>query len=116
MNLARYTQQEANALEEYYIRGYKAEGLWGKGRPPANENRPAFNLTPAGIARQRKRESRKQSTYDMLKEGRTTVRAVCTLTGWSDTAVRLYFRQLESEGKAAMQSVNEVGQVTWRPL
>ena len=101
MNLARYTRHEANALEEYYLKGYKAEGLIGKGKMPANDNarRGTFNLTPAGIARQKKADAAKERAYNLIAAGYGTVVQVKTIMNCTETPVRRYFRKLAEEGR-----------------
>lgn len=101
MNLARYTRQEANALEEYYLKGYKAEGLIGKGKVPANDNakRGSFNLTPAGVARQQRAVAAKERAYNLISQGYGTVTQVKTIMQCTDTPVRRYFRELAKEGR-----------------
>lgn len=101
MNLARYTRQEANALEEYYLKGYQAEGLIGKGKVPANDNakRGSFNLTPAGVARQQRAVAAKERAYNLISQGYGTVTQVKTIMQCTDTPVRRYFRELAKEGR-----------------
>lgn len=101
MNLARYTRQEANALEEYYLKGYQAEGLIGKGKVPANDNakRGSFNLTPAGLARQQRAVAAKERAYNLISQGYGTVTQVKTIMQCTDTPVRRYFRELAKEGR-----------------
>jgi hypothetical protein len=101
MNLARYTRQEANALEEHYLKGYIAEGLVGKGKVPANDNakRGSFKLTPAGAARQERAKAAKERAYRLISEGYGTVTQVRNMMNCTDTPVRRYFRQLAQEGR-----------------
>ena len=101
MNLARYTRQEANALEEYYLKGYQAEGLIGKGKVPANDNakRGSFNLTPAGVARQQRAVAAKERAYSLISQGYGTVTQIKTIMQCTDTPVRRYFRELAKEGR-----------------
>ena len=114
MQIARYTRAEALRLEDIYIDGYKREGLWGRGKTPANDKRPTFCLTPAGEKRQRERDERRAQTFKLLKDGYTTARAVCDVTGWSDTSARLYFRHLEKIGLAEIDYIDVNGKVTWK--
>jgi hypothetical protein len=101
VNLARYTRQEANALEEYYLKGYQAEGLIGKGKVPANDNakRGSFNLTPAGVARQQRAVAAKERAYSLISQGYGTVTQIKTIMQCTDTPVRRYFRELAKEGR-----------------
>jgi len=116
MNLARYTRQEANALEEYYLRGYQAEGLVGKGKVPANDNakRRTFSLTPAGIARVKQAEEAKETAFNLVAQGHDTVRAVTEIMQCTETPVRRYFRLLEQEGR--LKPINDKPGMTvkWR--
>lgn len=99
--LPSYTKAEAWRLEDIYLNGYKAEGLIGKGKVPANDNerRQQFNLTPAGRARQLRAEARKEQAYNLIAQGHSTVREVKEIMGCTDTPVRRYFRILAAEGR-----------------
>lgn len=118
MKLATYTKQEARLLEDLYVQGYKKEGIWGKGRTPANEtiNRPDFATTPAGIARQKAAEQNKQRVLFLAQNGCGSVAKICKHTNLSETVVRRYLRVLEAEGYLEMVETTKFGAKLWRPL
>lgn len=114
--LPAYTKQQANRLEDIYLHGYKAEGLIGKGKVPANDNakRGAFSLTPAGRARQMRTIAAKERTYNLIKDGHKTVKAVRETLKCTDTPVRRYVRQLEAEGRIEIEEISPIGEILWR--
>ena len=118
MKLATYTKAEGMALEDHYIKGYKAEGLIGAGRVPSNEamHRRDFNVTPAGIARMRKARLDKEKAYSLICQGHDTVKKVATVMRRTDTPVRRYFRLLEKEGRIKIERRTTTGKITWTPV
>ena len=114
--LPTYTKAEAHRLEDIYLNGYKAEGLIGSGKVPANDNikRGAFNVTPAGKARQAKATADKERAYQLLAQGHDTVKAVRLIMKRTDTPVRRYFRQLEKEGRIEAIEKKEGGVFRWQ--
>ena len=116
--LPTYTKAEARRLENYYIHRYKQAGLWGQGsgKVPANDNmkRGAFNVTPAGKARQAKATADKERAYQLLAQGHDTVKAVRLIMKRTDTPVRRYFRQLEKEGRIEAIEKKEGGVFRWQ--
>jgi hypothetical protein len=114
--LPTYTKAEAHRLEDIYLNGYKAEGLIGSGKVPANDNikRGAFNVTPAGRARQAKATADKERAYQLLAQGHDTVKAVRLIMKRTDTPVRRYFRQLEKEGRIEAIEKKEGGVFRWQ--
>jgi hypothetical protein len=118
MKLAAYTKQEARLLEDLYIKGYKKEGIWGKGRTPANEtiNRPDFATTPAGVARQKAAEQNKQKILFLVQNNCNNVAKICRHANLSETVVRRYLRALHAEGKILLEDTNKYGGTFWRPV
>lgn len=113
MKLATYTKAEGMVLEDHYIKGYEAEGLVGKGKPPVNDKKQPFNITPAGIARIKKARASKEEAYRLISQGHDTVRAVATIMRRTDTPVRRYFRKLEMEGRIKMVTGGNGLPSTW---
>ena len=114
--LPTYTKQEAHRLEDIYLLGYKAEGLIGKGKVPANDNakRGSFNLTPAGVARQMRAIEAKERAYNLISEGYGTVTEVKKIMRCTDTPVRRYFRELAKEGRIEVMEDRPGVSLKWR--
>lgn len=114
--LPSYTKQEAWHLEDIYLRGYKAEGLIGKGRVPANDNvnRAPFCITPAGKARQEKSNAAKERAYELVVQGHDTANAIMAIMNCTASPVRRYLRMLEKEGRIEVKQRKTGGLIKWQ--
>ena len=114
--LARYTPFEARVLEDHYIRCAKAEGIWGKGKPPVDKRLSPTPVTYQGLARQRRAIERKQRVLDAVRDGYSTASAVGYKLNLSDTCVRRYLRELGELGMIEHAGTCPLGGITWLPV
>ena len=114
--LARYTPFEARVLEDHYIACAKAEGIWGKGKPPADKRMVPNAVTYQGLARQKKSKERKAKVLKAVRNGYCTASAIGNHLQLSDTCVRRYLRELGELGFIKQEGKCPLGGITWQAV
>lgn len=112
MNLARYTPAEARVLENHYIAGAIAEGIWGKGIPP--KSLYAAPTTGAGKKRCSDLEQRLQRILSLIAQGYDRVATVRDKTRGQEATVRKHFAILAGRGLIELHSTGPQGEKVWR--
>lgn len=117
--LARYTPFEARALENHYIAGAIAEGIWGKGIPPKALYTPPLNgndgpKTPQGVRRVSEAQKRKQLILALIKAGYDNATAITSYTRCHDSTVRKFIRMLVEEGEIELARTGPQGEKIWK--
>lgn len=116
--LARYTPFEARALENHYIAGAIAEGIWGKGIPPKSLYTPPIAgdgpKTPQGVRRVSEAQKRKELILTLIKAGYCNATAIMEKTRCHDSTVRKFIRMLESEGEIELERIGPQGEKIWK--
>ena len=99
-----YTPAEARVLEDHYIAGYKAEGIWN-----------SQNLKPVVRGEQKPKNKRerikivqmntgREAVYNCVAAGCSTVTEIRAHYRRSETAVRRYLNELKALGR-----IKEIG-------
>jgi predicted HTH transcriptional regulator len=110
-----YTPIEGRVLEDHYIAGYKAEGIWDR-----------YHLKPKPIMRGMEKPPNKREeirvrqlsegrerVFKAVKSGCKTVTEVRAIWPKSETAVRRYLQELKRVGRIEPVGQTANGAVIW---
>lgn len=118
--LARYTPEEARALESHYIACAQREGIWGMGKLPQSahdKTRAVEAGTAAGLARQQRANERRMKALKAVRKGATVASEVATALGVTDNCARRYLRILHQHGLIEPMNDPHNGEVIlWRAV
>lgn len=99
--LARYTPEEARALESHYIACAQREGIWGMGKPPisSSEWQKARDAgTAVGRARREGMMKRQMVALKAVRGGVQTAEEIAQIIKVTPNCARRYLRNLWEAG------------------
>ena len=108
-----YTPAEARVLEDHYIAGYKAEGIWN-----SQKIKPVVRGVekPANLREKMKVEQMnigREAVYSCVAAGCSTVKEIRRHYARSETAVRRYLNELRAMGRVRQIGLTETQAAIW---
>ena len=111
--ITSYTPAEARALEDYYIAGYQAEGIWNsqKLKPVVRGVEKPVNLREKLKVEQMNKS--REIVYKCVANGHSTVAEIRKKFHKSETAVRRYLNELRLMGRVRQIGLTATQAAIW---
>lgn len=108
-------KQTAMRWEDLYIYGYKKEGLWGMGKPPASQTPiEHYRAGQSQMERKAKFLRTQKIMIGYIEDGYTSAGAISRVSGMTDGYIRKHLAELQRTKVIELKETTPWGAKIWK--